>query len=332
MRVLSGPHLAVAVSAAGGLGFIGPGAKTDDLGLDLITAHDLVKNHDTLKSHAAPLLPIGIGFQIWNDNLSIATDLIKKHRPCAVWLYAPNNHSDFEAWSQGIRKASTGTAVWIQIGTLGEVKRLLELSHRPDVIVVQGAEAGGHGRAEDGLGAFTLVPEVVELLHQHGADIPVVAAGGIVDGRGAAASLCLGAHGVAMGTRFLVSNEARIKKGYQDEIVRASDGGLNTTKTLLYNHLRGTFGWPKEYSPRTIVNQSHYDHKAGVAFEELKRLHDQAVQRGQGWGPEGRTATYASASIGLIKDVLPAQEIMATAHRQMHAIIDGLHKHSEAKL
>ncbi|KPI34359.1 Nitronate monooxygenase [Cyphellophora attinorum] len=330
MRVLSGPHLAVAISAAGGLGFIGPGAKTDDLKPDLETAKELVRNADSLRS--ASLLPVGVGFQLWNDTLETAAELIKQYRPCAVWLYAPKDDAEFETWSAKIRKASDGTSIWIQVGTLGEVKRLLDQSQHPDVIVVQGAEAGGHGRAEDGLGAFTLVPEVVELLHERGVDIPVVAAGGIVDGRGAAASLCLGADGVAMGTRFLASSEARIGKGYQDEIVRASDGGLNTTRTLLYNHLRGTFGWPKEYAPRTIINQSHHDQKAGTPFETLKERHDEAVKAGRGWGPDGRTATYASASIGLIKDVLPAKEIVKQTHKQMRSLLADLRQPLASKL
>jgi nitronate monooxygenase len=141
--------------------------------------------------------------------------------------------------------------------------------------------------------------------------IPLFAAGGIADGRGVAAALCLGASGAVMGTRFLAASEARIRRGYQDEIVRASDGAASTTRTHLYNHLRGTFGWPEEYTPRTIWNKSFVEQQQGKSFEELKKLHDEAAKDGDnGWGPEGRLATYAGASVGLIHGVKDAEDIV----------------------
>jgi nitronate monooxygenase len=114
-----------------------------------------------------------------------------------------------------------------------------------------------------------------------------------------------------MGSRFLASKEARISKGYQDEIVRATDGASTTKRTLLYNHLRGTFGWPAGYSPRTIINKSFVEHQGGTPFEKLKERHDEASKLGDaGWGPEGRLATYAGASVGLIHGVPAAETIV----------------------
>lgn len=312
MRVLAGPHLAVAITAAGGLGFIGPGAQTEDMKPDLENTRNMLnEKHDKLGAAMSTTLPIGVGFQLWNDNMKVAAELTEQYRPCVAWLFAPKDESrDYDIWSRALRAAHPSTQIWIQIGTVAEVKRLLQMAFRPDAIVVQGAEAGGHGRAHDGVGGLTLIPEVCDLLIDSNVDIPVIAAGGIVDGRGVAAALCLGAQGVAMGTRFLAASEARISKGYQSEIVRASDGGVNTTRTLLYNHLRGTFGWPKQYAPRTIINQSLIEHMAGVDFENLKVLHDAAADSGHGWGPDGRLATYAGASVGIIKDVRPAGDIV----------------------
>lgn len=332
MRVFAGPELAVSVSAAGGLGFLGPNTKTENMRSDLEKAREIVTAQNQSSNHlrstaarAGGTLPIGVGFQLWNDDLKVATQLIQQYQPCVAWLYAPHDEKDFTTWSAGIRGACPDTQIWIQLGTVAEVQRLLERPHKPDVIVVQGAEAGGHGRAEDGIGVVTLVPEVVDLLHQHRVDIPVIAAGGIADGRGAAAALCLGARGVAMGTRFLATSEARISKGYQQEVVRASDAGTSTTRTLLYNHLRGTFGWPKPYSPRTIINRSHIEHKDGIAFDELKTRHDEAASKGdEGWGPEGRLATYAGASIGLIRDVKPAAHIVRDVQAQFRSISGNL--------
>ncbi|KAJ5477404.1 hypothetical protein N7539_007548 [Penicillium diatomitis] len=317
MRVMSSPALAFAVSQAGGLGFIGPGAKTQDTETDLEEAKKLVEKAKTSSNSFGessrgdqPTLPVGIGYQLWGDDIEVAVRAIERFRPCAAWLYAPKNGpQDFDDWSRRIRQASPKTEIWIQIGTLAEARQLLQNSEKPDVVVVQGAESGGHGRAKDGLGLMTLFPEVADVMK--GSEINLLAAGGIADGRGVAAALCLGASGVAMGTRFLAATEARISKGYQEEIVRASDGAVSTTRTLLYNHLRGTFGWPPEYSPRTIINKSYEEHTAGRAFDDLKALHDEALKGGDSaWGPEGRTATYAGAAIGLIHDVASAGEIV----------------------
>lgn len=75
----------------------------------------------------------------------------------------------------------------------------------------------------------------------------MVAAGGIVDGRGIAATLAFGSTGVAMGTRFLASVEASIARGYQNEILRASDGGVCTVRSTVYDRVRGIKDWPARY-------------------------------------------------------------------------------------
>ncbi|KOC16492.1 oxidoreductase 2-nitropropane dioxygenase family [Aspergillus flavus AF70] len=320
MRVMSGPALAVAVSRAGGLGFLGPAVKTQDMLVDLEKVSTLVeeaRKSSSAFSSTTNVLPVGVGFQLWSDDLATAVSGIQKFKPCAAWLFAPKGgQEDYDHWSRSIRDASSQTQIWIQIGTLAEAKKLLKGSERPDVIVVQGSEAGGHGRHKDGLGLITLLPEVVDALA--GSQIPIFAAGGIADGRGAAAALCLGADGVVMGTRFLASEEARISRGYQGEIVRATDGAASTTRTLLYNHLRGTMGWPEPYMPRTIINKSFIEHQAGRSFDELKVEHDQALKAGDsGWGPEGRLATYAGASIGLIHNVKDAATIVHDVREQV---------------
>jgi nitronate monooxygenase len=129
-----------------------------------------------------------------------------------------------------------------------------------------------------------------------------------------------------MGTRFLAATEARISQGYQREVVRAADAGANTTRTLLYNHLRGTFGWPKVYAPRTIINRSFVEHQAGASFEDLQRLHDEASTRGdEGWGPEGRLATYAGSSIGLIDSVKSSEQIVEGVQKELRSVLGSLY-------
>lgn len=326
MRVMSGPDLAVAVSRAGGLGFIGPGEKPETTAADLEAAKALLTDpsNASLSSQPGAVLPLGIGFQIWNGNLDVSADAVSQHPPAAVWLFAPRHgQPDVDVWTRRLREASPATKIWLQIGTLQEALDAARSASPPDVLVVQGAEAGGHGRTSDGIGFVTLLPEIADATR--GSGIPLIAAGGVADGRGVVAALGVGAAGVAMGTRFLASREARIKKGYQDEVVRAADGGANTLRTHLYNHLRGTFGWPEQFSPRTIVNQSWAEKQAGTPFEDIKKRHDEAVSKGDGaWGPDGWTATYAGANIGLVRSVAGAGEIVEGARSEAAEIIRTL--------
>lgn len=320
MRVMSGARLAVAVSNAGGLGFIGPGAQPAD------TLTQLEAASKALPKHTGPL-PVGVGFQTWNGDLDTAARAVEHYNPCAAWLFAPRHgQRELDAWTVRLRRASSATQIWIQVGTIPEALDAARSPDAPDVLVIQGAEAGGHGRATDGMGLITLLPEVHDALRSARSNIPVFAAGGVADGRGVAAALSLGAAGVVMGTRFLACSEAQISKGYRDEVVRASDAATSTTRTQLYNHLRGTFGWPEQWSPRTVVNKSWEEHLAGVPFEELKERHDEAAKLGdEGWGPGGRLATYAGANVGLIRSVEDAATIVQEARRGADEIFESLH-------
>jgi nitronate monooxygenase len=310
MRVLSGPLLAVEVSKAGGLGFIGPGTKPEDLESALIQASKLVEESRTLSSECkSNLLPIGVGFQTWAGNLATSSRILSQHRrPAVIWLFAPRHgQKELDEWASRIREISQGTQIWIQVASVADAVAAAPIS---DVLVVQGTDAGGHS-LKKGAGIVTLLPEVSDALASQGyADIPLIAAGGIVDSRGVAAALALGATGVAMGTRFLASKEAAINPGYQRHVIEASDGGQNTVRTQFYNYLRGTMDWPEPFDARGIINQSWRDQDKGVPFEQTKKLHDEALKLDKAWGFDGRTATYAGTGIGLVKEIKGAREII----------------------
>lgn len=331
MRYFTGPDLAVAVSSAGGLGFIGPPMKPTDLFTDLEKAETLVKALDSSSKSSAfyqktSLLPIGVGFLVWSGDVKVAAECVKKHRPCAAWLFAPGGgQKEMDEWSRALREASPGTKIWHQVGTVTEAIETAKSADKPDVLVVQGAESGGHGRTKDGLGLTALFPEVAEAVAD--SDMPVVASGGIVDGRGVASALSLGAAGAAMGTRFLASEEIRLAKGYQNEVIRATDGATSTVRTQLYNHLKGLFGWPEHWSPRGVINKSWTEHQAGVDFDELRKRHDELSAQGDAaWGPDGRVATYAGAAVGLVRSVNKATDIVETTRNDATAIINLLAK------
>ncbi|KAL8946333.1 MAG: hypothetical protein Q9222_007255 [Ikaeria aurantiellina] len=320
MRLISFAHLALAVSRAGGIGFIGAGSDLDDLESHLQEATEMVKQIP-VKGHTADTLPIGVGFLNWGADLNIAVKEVEKYRPAAIWLFAAHKNADLVMWTQAMRKATQGqTKVWIQIGSVSDAVEIAKLCS-PDVIVVQGSDAGGHG-LERGAGIVSLLPEVMDALHDIGRqDIPLVAGGGIADGRGVTACLALGAEGVVLGTRFLASTEARIAKGYQDHVLSARDGGINTVRTKVYDQLRGTTGWPGSIGGRGIINQSFHDVKDGQVSEENRKAHAEALEMGDlGWGENGRLTTYAGTGVGLIKEVKPARDIIEEIRDQVEEI------------
>ena len=142
-------------------------------------------------------------------------------------------------------------------------------------------------------------------------DIPILAAGGIVDGRGMAGALSLGAVGAVMGTRFLAAQEAGIARGWQREILRTQDGGVSTTRSTLCDRLKETVGWPPWYDGRMIANRGHVDEREGLPDHEHVAIYKQELSQGdEAWGPHGRMVAYAGTGVGLIKEVKPAAAIV----------------------
>jgi nitronate monooxygenase len=258
-------------------------------------------------------LPVGVGFINWGASLDDALSVLGKYRPAAVWFFAPKDLKSLESWTSSVRKASPETKIWIQIGSVNEALTALQV--KPDVIVVQGTDAGGHGLAR-GASLVTLLPEVDDAVtafyQKEGGSKPILlGAGGVTESRGAAAAFALGASGVVLGTRLLASKEANIAKGYQDEVLRASDGGQTTVRTKVYDNLRGTTGWAETHNARGIINKSFTDAIEGMPDEENKRLYEEETKKGDsGWGIENRMTTYAGSGVGLIKEVKGAAEIV----------------------
>ena len=320
MRAIALSPLAVAVSRAGGLGFLAAGNDLSDLESNLEEAVRLLKR-EPVAGAARDTLPIGIGFLNWGADLSKALEAIRKYVPAAVWFFAPRENDELSLWTRQVREVSAArTKIWIQIGTVADAVEISRLC-KPDVLVVQGTDAGGHG-LERGAGIITLLPEVIDALKEEGLEqIALVAAGGIVEGRGTAACLALGAGGVVMGTRFLACTEAHIAKGYQDEVIRARDGGINTSRSKVYDILRGATNWPSQYNGRGIINQSFLDATNGGVTEENKRLYVEAMKMGNdGWGPQGRMTTYAGTGVGLIHGIKNAEAILDEIQKDVRRI------------
>ncbi|OAP62317.1 hypothetical protein AYL99_04520 [Fonsecaea erecta] len=314
MKITMG-RLAVSVSANGGMGFLAGGFDLSSLLQNLSEAAEYAKSTNVPLHNG--VLPIGVGVQNWGASLPLLIQALEKHPVAAVWLFAPTHLCDLLDWAKAIRQLTDErTKIWVQIGTVAEAIEVAKTT-KPDVLIVQGSDSGGHGLAQRA-SLLTLVPEVRDTLAGEGIDIPVLAAGGIMDGRGAAAALALGADGVCLGTRFLASEEAVIAKGYQDEVLRVTDGGTSTVSTTIYDVVRGIHGWPQTYTARGVVNRTYLDAvHGGMGDEENVQLYGEAVKMGDaGWGPEGRMTTYAGTGIGLVREIMSAGHIVRSVQQE----------------
>ena len=192
---VAGPDLVAAVCNAGGYGVIplwGRGAEEVAAGIDAVRA----------KTDGNFAVNLNMSFP-WADQLQACIDA-KVHGVSLFWGLSQ------DAVEQA---ASAGLKVLVTVGTAEEAVEARKAG--ADVIVAQGWEAGGHVWGQ--VATLALVPSVVDAV-----DVPVVAAGGIADGRGMAAALMLGAQGVWIGTRFLASKEADIHPDYRQQILAAS--------------------------------------------------------------------------------------------------------------
>lgn len=308
----------------GGLGFIGAGTSTTDLATHLRSATSLLAQAAPLPS-AHDTLPIGVGVINWGAELAPFSAALAAYKPAAVWFFAPASDAELERWAAAARAASPHTRVWVQVGSVREARSVVRAC-RPDVLVVQGTDAGGHGLAR-GAGLLALLPEVRDALFADlgEAEMPLlVAAGGIAEKRGAAAALVLGAAGVVMGTRFLAAPEAVVSKGYRDEVLRASDGGQTTVRTKVWDQCRGTTGWAETHNGRGIINRTYTDALAGMDVEENKKMYEEDLKRGdEGWGEKARLCTYAGSAVGLVKEVKGAGEIVREVREGARGLLEG---------
>jgi nitronate monooxygenase len=225
MGSVAGGALAGAVSEAGGLGLVGAG-RGDVEWLE----------RECRLARSATSKPWGIGFLSWSVGAR-AIDVAIEHQPAAIML----SFGDPAPYIDVV--ASAGIPTMVQVTTMDEAKYALDLG--ANVVVAQGSEAGGHG---GGRATLPFVPAVVDIA---GAT-PVLAAGGIADGRGLAAALVLGAAGAMIGTRFEATTEALLSAEETKAITAAS--AADTTRGRAIDVAAGS-EWPARYTARTLRNK-----------------------------------------------------------------------------
>jgi nitronate monooxygenase len=325
MFPMSCPRLALSVSKAGGLGFITGGLDAASLKKSLQETVELVKQIQPPIKSEKDTLPIGVGFLLFGNVLNEILPLIKEHVPAAVWLFAPRQLADYVSWTTAIREATQGkTKIWFQVGSSNDAIQITKTC-QPDALVIQGADAGGHGLRRSA-GLISLFPEVSDNLVAEGMEhVPLFAAGGVAEGRGFLAALALGASGVAMGTRFLASDEALIPRGYRDAVINVKSGATGTIRSELFDKLRGPNIWPQGYDGRAVINKTYVDAEEGMRLDENAQLYAEALQNDLQQYPEsdqmpigaGRLTMWAGSGVGLVRQVLPAADIVDQTREEL---------------
>ncbi|MEU1943608.1 nitronate monooxygenase [Streptomyces sp. NPDC020125] len=290
----AGGALAAAVSRGGGLGMLGA-ANGDPEWL----AREL-----PLLAEAAGR-PWGIGFLTWQIDVG-AIERALEHQPRAVML----SFGDPGPFAERIR--ASGTLLIIQVTDLEEANRAVDMG--ADVIVAQGTESGGHG-ARKGRSTLPFVPVVVDLA----APVPVLAAGGIADGRGVAAALALGAAGALVGTRFHATAQALVAPSTAKAIVEGH--GEDTERNRVLDIARGS-RWPSKYTARTLGHpylDQWRGREAELAADPSAR---QDYQRDVAQGNIPALPMWAGEAIDLITDLPSAADLVATLAAQAEDALD----------
>lgn len=304
---ISTPELVAAVSNAGGLGMLAVGGLLPE---QIRTQIQRTRQLTDRPFGANLLLPMYLPGQVEaciEERIAVLSFFWGDAAP-----HVPAAHA-------------SGLKVMLQVGSVDEARAARDAG--VDVIVAQGVEAGGHVRGS--IGALVLVPLVVEAVHP----LPVLATGGIADGRGVAAVLMLGAAGAALGTRLLASVEAAAHPDYKERILRAR--AEDTLHTTLFD-----IGWP-EAPHRVLRNSVVADWEAAGCPPPGQRPQEgEVIGEGQFGdmrfpvsrytamppsvrfdGEVEKTALYAGQSCGLINDLAPAG-----------VIVEGIARDAEARL
>lgn len=289
MAWVADSNLAAAVSNAGGFGIIGTGSATADI---------VKKEIDNCRRLTDK--PFGVNVMLMSPNADEVIDLIIEEKPAGITTGAGNPAKYID------RLKEAGIKVIPVVPTVALAQRMEKLG--ADAVIAEGTEAGGH------IGELTtmvLVPQVAEALK-----IPVIAAGGVADGRGIAASFALGAEGVQIGTRFICSEECNIHQNYKDAVLKAKDRDAVVT------------GRPTGHPVRTLKNKLAKKflkmEKEGASPEELEKLGAGALRLAVVEGDKDGGSFMAGQSAAMVREIKPCKEIVEEISKQALDIMPGI--------
>ncbi|MDR2888752.1 MAG: enoyl-[acyl-carrier-protein] reductase FabK [Lachnospiraceae bacterium] len=268
-------HLAAAVSSAGGLGLIGAASATAEIVRTQI--NEAKKRTDK---------PVGVNIMLMSPHADEVAQVVIEEKIKVVTTGAGNPGKYMEGWK------AAGIKVIPVVASCAFAKMMENAG--ADAVVAEGCEAGGH------IGSSTtmaLVPQVVDVV-----SIPVIAAGGIADGRGFAAAMMLGAAGVQIGTRFVVASESIVHKDYKQKIISAKD--IDSVVTG-----RST-GHPVRVLRNKMTREYLKMEKEGASFEELEQLTLGSLRKSVIDGDVIEGTLMAGQIAGLVKKEQSCSEII----------------------
>lgn len=287
MARISDGKLAAAVSEAGGLGIVSAASgDVEQIAGEMDIAAKLTSK------------PIGVNIMLRGSNIDEIAAMIAEKKPAVVTTGAGSPEKYMDMWK------SAGIKV-IPVAASAAYAKLFERAGA-DAVIAEGGESGGH------IGELTtmaLVPQVCDAV-----SIPVIAAGGIADGRGAAAALMLGACGIQVGTRFLLAEECSISRVYKDKLIKANDTSTVVTGRRLGHPVRSLKSkFSREYSRIEYTS---------ISDEELEQFAVGSLGAAV-TGDENHGCFLAGQISGIINKEQPAAEIIREIFEQAEALLTG---------
>ncbi len=285
-------HLASAVSKAGGLGLIAAASAPAEWVREQIRE---VRKHTNC--------PFGVNIMMISPNADDVAKIVVEENVPVVTTGAGTPEKYMTMWKEA------GIKVIPVVASVAMAKRMERCG--ADAIVAEGTEAGGHIGENT---TMVLVPQIVDSVQ-----IPVIAAGGIADGRGVAAAFMLGAEGVQMGTRFVATNEAEVHENYKQCIIRAKDIDSRVTG-------RAT-GHPVRALRNKMTTEYIRLEKEGASFEELEHLTLGSLRKAVVDGDVKEGSVMAGEIAGLIADIKSCKEAIEGIVSQAEALLKGDQNH-----
>ncbi len=279
-------HLAAAVSEAGGIGLIGAASAPAEV------VREQIRKVKELTDK-----PFGVNVMLLNPNAPDVAKVIVEEGVGIVTTGAGNPAKYMDMWK------NAGVTVIPVVASVAMAK-LMERAGA-DAVVAEGMESGGHIGSQT---TMTLVPQVADAV-----SIPVIAAGGIADGRGMAAAMLLGAEGIQMGTRFVTAKESIVHENYKERIIKAKDIDSEVT------------GMSTGHPIRVLRNQMTREYlkleKAGASFEELETLTLGSLRKAVMDGDVVHGSLMAGQSAGLVKKEQTCKEIIEEITGEAEALL-----------
>lgn len=281
-------HLAAAVSEAGGLGLIGAASAPGEWVREQIQ-----------KVKERTEKPFGVNIMLMSPYADEVAKVVAEEGVEVVTTGAGNPEKYMKLWKDA------GIKVIPVVASVALAKRMERCG--ADAVVAEGSEAGGHIGENT---TMVLVPQIADAV-----SIPVIAAGGIADGRGVAASLMLGASAVQVGTHFVVTKESVVHENYKKCIIKAKDIDSKVT------------GRSTGHPIRVLRNQMTKEYlqleKEGASFEELEKLTLGALRKAVVEGDVVNGSLMAGLSAGLVKEEFSCRELIQKLMSEAEACLKG---------